>query len=87
MANEDIKKKLVALGAQVKGRQLTATEDISIEVKLVRAITPKTRSDVRKLLAESINASEADVLVKLAASDDNNRILDDIVNELNKSKK
>ena len=84
MPNESAKRKLITLASKVQGRQITPVEDVRIDRVLATAPKPKTRGDVRKLLAESINASEHDVLVKLAASDDNDRILDDIINELGK---
>lgn len=83
MANEDVKKKLIALGAKVQGRQLNLTEEVRIEQVLAKA-PPKSRTQVRQVLAESLNKTETDVLVKLASHDDSDRLIDEIVNVLGK---
>jgi len=85
MPNEDLKKKLVALGTKVQGRQLTQLEESRLEQVLqAKAAKPKSRSEVRQVLAEGLSRTETDVLIKLAANDDNDRLLDDIVNLLGK---
>lgn len=84
MPNENAKRKLVILGTKVQGRALNSLEESRLDRILASQPKPKTRSEARQLLVESLNASEIDVLLKLAGNDDNDRIIDDIINELNK---
>jgi hypothetical protein len=79
---DDLRQKLVILAERVEDKKLTLLEAIRVELR-AQKIEVADRSKVRKALAESLEVSEGTVLVKLAAYNDSDRILDDIVNTLN----
>ncbi len=79
---DELRQKLVILAERVEDKKLTLLEAIRVELR-AQKIEVADRSKVRKALAESLEVSEGTVLVKLAAYNDSDRILDDIVNTLN----
>ena len=79
---DELRQKLVLLAERVDAKKLTQLEAIRLELK-ARTIDDASRAKVRKALSESLEISEATVLVKLASYNDSDRILDDIVNTLN----
>lgn len=79
---DELRQKLVILAERVEGKKLTLLEAIHVELRAQNIEVPD-RTEVRKALAESLKCSEGTVLIKLAAYNDSDRILDDIVNTLN----
>ncbi len=79
---DELRQKLVILAERVDNKKLTLLEAIRVELR-AQKIEVADRTKVRKALAESLDVSEGTVLVKLAAYNDSDRILDDIVNTLN----
>jgi len=82
MANkDDAQRKLVQLATRVKGGITTYTEDLILR-RAVDTGKIKSRSDVAKVLEESLSKPANDVQ-KVLASDDSDRLADEIVNLLN----
>ncbi len=79
---DELRQKLVTLAERVDNKKLTLLEAIRVELR-AQKIEVADRTKVRKALAESLEVSEGTVIVKLAAYNDSDRILDDIVNTLN----
>ncbi|MDB6064378.1 MAG: hypothetical protein JWR26_586 [Pedosphaera sp.] len=83
MANkEEAKRKLEALANRVKGSSTSSLEDARLR-QAVEADKIKNRNDVQKVLEESLQKNASDVRTTLA-SDDTQRLVDEIVQALDK---
>lgn len=82
----DLPQRLRVLAERVASRHVSAIETIRLEVRVARDDTA-TRQTIRKSIAETLERSDVQVLEKLAAHDDSDRIIDEIVNELNSGKR
>jgi hypothetical protein len=78
MANQDIETKLITLAIRAKG-SITNFSEVSAIKARVATTRPSSRADVRKIIALALNESENTVLVKLAAHDDSDRLIDEII--------
>ena len=80
---QEAKRKLVLLANRVQGRQLFSTE----ESRLILALASKritNRADVTEVLSEGLVKSARDVNVVLESHDDSDRLVDEIVQALQK---
>ena len=83
MDKTELNKKLRILATRVKGAEPTILEQVRLELRAQTKETP-TKPKLRKALAESLEVPESVVLVKLASHEDSERLLDDIINYLDK---
>lgn len=78
MADEAAKEKLLILAAEIKHEKLTLLESYTIKKAFDESKgTPEERAV--KSIAEALELTEGQVLIKLAASDNGDRVLNDIV--------
>ena len=83
MPDDTTKQKLIALGTIIKGRELTSQESTALFAK-ADSSKPRTKVGVETVLAESLATNAETVHVKLAAHDDSDRLIDQIVTALGK---
>lgn len=79
MADDTAKEKLVILAAAVKNDRLTFLESYKVKHAFDESVGTANER-VLKSIAEALELSERQVLVKIAASDNGDRVLNDIVN-------
>lgn len=72
--------KMVKLASRVKRTTTSYSEDVKIG-QAVKAGKIKNRSDLSRVLQESLNVTERDVLTAMA-SDDTDRLADEIISLL-----
>ncbi len=82
MPNEQTKAKLLILAKAVKQGDLTFLESYNVKEAFEKSTRGTVKGKVVESIAKGLNAPEEQVLVKLAASDNTDRIIDDITNIL-----
>ena len=83
MPDEIVKRKLIALASRIKGRDISLAESSAIAINFSLK-APRTPGDLEAVLAESLYETNASVHIKLAAHDDSDRLIREIVTALGK---
>lgn len=79
MEDEKVKEKLVALAAEIKNERLTFLESCTVKQAFDRSQGDAKERAVTSI-AEALELPKDQVLIKLAASDNGDRVVTDIVN-------
>jgi len=86
MANQDeLRGRLRTLARRILDRDPTSVEEVRLEIRAGQ-VDVATRSTVRKSIADVLGRTESQVMEKLASHDDSDRIIDEIINDLNRGK-
>lgn len=80
MANEEVRRKLQELAGKVKGRITTVGEDQRLDEALAGRMV-RTKDDLRIVIAEGLEKRASEVIF---ASDDSDRLADEIIGLLKK---